>query len=114
MLRNWIVRWWKDLKYVKQITLWNNNGVRCIGPGGRHRDGWYIRYTPNLGARIMLGRWKNPPRICALRIARHHRLQVVAWRDGTERWVVEKQLFGATRVKGEKYLSLKVVPRGGK
>ncbi len=95
-----------------RIVLWNRNGVRCFGPGGRGRDGWYIRYTPNLGARIMLGRAQNPPRLRAMRIARHHRLQIVAWRDGTERWVVEKQLFGATRVKGEKYLSAKSLPGG--
>jgi hypothetical protein len=95
---------------MNPIKRWNRSLVRCIGPGGRGRDGWYIRYTPNLGARIMLPRGRNPGRTRALRIARHHRLQVVAWRDGTERWVVEKQLFGATRVKGEKYLNLKAVP----
>lgn len=95
-----------------KIVLWNRNGVRCIGPGGRARDGWYIRYTPSFGFRIMIGRAKNPGRIRALRFARHHRLQMVAWRDGTERWVVEKQLFGKSHVRGEAYLSHKHIPRG--
>lgn len=92
---------------MKSLNEWKRQGVRGIGPG-IHKPGahWYIRITPNFGIALP---WFGGRRI---RFAFHHGVQIVAWRSGYDdngvpwgRWFVVKQLFGVSKVKGERYLT---------
>lgn len=77
------------------LKQWWKARVRGFGPGRRSPLGWYVRITPSLGFAIP---WTKGRRI---RWARHHGLQLVELRG--ERWVVARQLFGRSSVKGEVY-----------
>ena len=80
---------------LNKFRAWRRNaGVRGFGPGISQPTGWYIKFTPNFGLSI---KWLKGRR---LRYALHHGLQRVAWNPGG-RWVVEKQLLGNSKVKGE-------------
>lgn len=75
---------------------WWRARVRCIG-----RD-TYIRFTPSFGFGVPWFPWKGLRR--RLRYARHHGLQLVVW-NNVGRWVVSKQVFGQSTVKGESALA---------
>lgn len=81
---------------LDKIRNWRRNaGVKGFGPGISHssKDGWYVKWAPNFGVSLTK---KNGDR---LRIALHHGIQLVSWNG--RRWIIKKQLFGKSRVKGE-------------
>jgi len=80
---------------LTRFRLWRKSCVRGVGPGMRSPRGWYIKWTPQWGACI---NWFGGSR---LRIALHHGVQLVVWRG--ERWVVDKQILGRSRVISERY-----------
>ena len=77
------------------IKQWRQRiGVKGFGPG-IHKPGleWYVRLSPNFGFSFP---WFGNSRV---RYALHHGLQRVVW--SANRWVVDKQLLGRSKVKGE-------------
>lgn len=89
---------------LARLRAWWLDRVRGFGPGRHQPDGWYIRLTPSLGFSFP---WKGR----RVRWAPHHGLQLVEWRWGRDtlgevvgRWVVARQLYGRSSVKGERYI----------
>lgn len=73
------------------FRAWRKARVRLWEPTAR----FYIRITPNFGLSLP---WFGGRRI---RIAWHHGIQIVKWVG--DRWYVQKQVLGRSRVKGENY-----------
>lgn len=76
----------------KRFKQWKLARVRALSLSSF----FYIRFTPNFGFGFPLGRSRR------LRFAAHHGLQLVVWRG--ERWVVGRQLFGRSTVRGERHV----------
>ncbi len=91
------------------IRAWRKERVRAWAPflNEKRGDGpdqpfwtrFYIRFTPNFGLGLP---WFGRSR---LRIAWHHGVQWVTWRH--DRWYVQRQVIGRSRVRGENYGSVR-------
>ena len=88
-------------RQVRRAGNWRRGRVRILQWGGPPTYATYIRFTPSLGLGVHWFKGKSPPRARRLRVARHHGIQMVEWYGA--RWVVTKQLFGASRVVKESF-----------
>ena len=88
-------RAWRLAK-VRLITFGRKTDGRQEGVGPRGAN--YIRYAPDFGFSHSWPPNRKTGLKRRIRYAKHHGCQRVEWR--TSRWVVTKQVFGASKVKG--------------